>query len=241
MSQRVGRVRVTALLALAVASLGEAAAAPPPALSTLSLPEPERRQVEAVAGGADVSTRVEAGAFVARPDVFEFLLDHPELAAHLARALRVARYRIWRTPEGLALDDGWGARGHFWVVLARPGARLMLARGQYDHAWLPPIRGQAVAMIEYRLEPVEGGRCLVRPTVSGYVKLDSRLLAGVLRVASAAAQRKADLEAHRLAKVFAKVSRELEEDPAGALELLRRSPGVPPEDLEAFARLISAR
>jgi hypothetical protein len=239
-SQRVARVGV-ALAALAVTALGVAAAAPPLAVPLGSLPEPQRRQVEAITGSADVSTRVEAAAFVARPEVFQFLLDHPELAAHLARALRAARYRIWRTPEGLALDDGWGAHGHFWVVHAGEGARLMLARGQYDHAWLPPIRGQAVAMIEYRLEPAEGGRSLVRPTVSGYVRLDSRFLAGVLKVASAAAQRKADLEAHRLARVFARVSRELEEDPARALDLLRRSPGVPPGDLEAFARLLSAR
>ncbi len=240
MLQRVGRVPV-ALVALAVASLGVAAAAPPLAAPIQSLPESQRRHVEAITGAADVSTRVEARAFVARPEVFEFLLDHPELAAHLARALRVARYRIWRTSEGLALDDGWGARGHFRVVHAGEGARVMLARGQYDHAWLPPIRGQAVAMIEYRLEPAEGGRRLVRPIVSGYVRLDSRFLAGLLKVASAAAQRKADLEAHRLAKVFAKVSRELEEDPAGALDLLRRNPDVPREELEAFARLLSAR
>ena len=114
---------------------------------------------------------------------------HPDFAAHVARTLQVARYRIWRTPEGMALDDGWGARGHFRVVYAAEGTRVMLARGHFDKALLPPIRGQAVAMIEYRLEPAGGGRSLVRPIVSGYVKLDSRFLAGLLWVASAAAQR----------------------------------------------------
>jgi hypothetical protein len=240
-SQRVGRiVPVAALAAVVIASLG-AASPRSVAIPIGRLPEPDRRHVEAITGAADVSTRVEAKAFPARADVFEYLLDHPELAAHVARTLHVARYRVWRTPEGLALDDGWGAHGHFRVVYAAQGTRVMLARGRYDKALLPPIHGQAVAMIEYRLEPAEGGRSLVRPTVSGYVKLDSRLLAGVLRVASAAAQRKADLEAHRLMKVFAKVSRELDEDPAGVLEQLRRNPDVPRGELEEFARLLEGR
>ena len=240
MSQRVGRVApAAAIAALAVILLG--AAARSTAVPIERLPEPDRRDIEAITASADVSTRVEARAFLARPDVFEYLLDHPDFAAHVARTLQVARYRIWRTPEGMALDDGWGARGHFRVVYAAEGTRVMLARGHFDKALLPPIRGQAVAMIEYRLEPADGGWSLVRPTVSGYVKLDSRLLAGLLRVASAAAQRKADLEAHRLMKVFAKVSRELQEDPAGVLEQLRRNPEVPRRELEEFSRLIGAR
>lgn len=241
MSQRVGRIiPVAALAAVAIAALG-AASPRSIAVPIEHLPEPDRRHVEAITAAADVSTRVEAKAFLARPDVFEYLLDHPDFAAHVARTLQVARYRIWRTPDGLALDDGWGAHGRFRVVYATEGTRVMLARGYYDKPLLPPIHGQAVAMIEYRLEPAEGGRRLVRPTVSGYVKLDSRLLASLLRVASAAAQRKADLEAHRLMKVFAKVSRELEEHPAGVLEQLRRNPDVPRADLEEFARLLDAR
>jgi hypothetical protein len=239
-SQRVGRVAAAAVLAAALVWLGPRASAGPVGIP-VEVPEPHGRQVEAIAAGADVATRVEARPFVARPDVFEYLLDHPELAAHVARTLRVARYRVWRTPEGLALDDGWGVRGHFRVVYAHDGTRVMLARGQYDHALLPPIRGQAVAMIEYRLEPAPNGRSLVRPVVSGYVKLDSRVLAGLLKVASAAAQRKADLEAHRLAKVFARVSRELDEDPGGVLDRLRREPDVPREELEALARLLERR
>ena len=58
---------------------------------------------------ASVATRVAAPAFPARREVFEYLLDHPELASHVTRALKVARYRIWRTRDGLFLDDGWGA------------------------------------------------------------------------------------------------------------------------------------
>jgi hypothetical protein len=58
---------------------------------------------------------------------------------------------------------------------------------------------------------------------------------------SAAAQRKADLEARRLMKKFAQVSHALDETPEAVLEKLRQTPGVPPRELEEFGRLLSAR
>ncbi len=203
-----------------------------------ALPAPERARLQPIADHADVSTRVEAEPFLGRREVFEYLLDHPEFASHLVRALKLARYRITRTPEGLHLDDGWGVTGHFRVVYAADGTRVMLARGQYTKALLPAIHGEAVTVIAYETAPAVDGRDLFRTTVTGFVKLDSRLLAAAMKLASAAAQRKADLEARRLMKVFARVSRAIDADPAGVLARLRERPEVPLPQLAEFARLL---
>jgi hypothetical protein len=61
------------------------------------------------------------------------------------------------------------------------------------------------------------------------------------RALQAAAQRKADLEARRLMKKFARVSRALDESPDAVLEQLRQQPGVPTRELEEFGRLLSRR
>jgi hypothetical protein len=215
---------------------GRSGPALPPGLASA-----ERARLEEVAAGAAVSTRVDGAAFPARREVFEYLLDHPELASHLARALKFGRYRIWQTPEGFALDDGWGATGRFSVVHAAPGTRVMYARGRYDKAVLPSVHGDAVAMIEYDVTRAAGGQSLVRAVVSGWVRLDSRVMTLAIRVARTLAQRKADLEAHRLIKVFAKVSRAIEERPREVYEALRRRPDVPAQDLAKFAELIDRR
>jgi hypothetical protein len=81
----------------------------------------------------------------------------------------------------------------------------------------------------------------VQPAVSGFVRLDSRLAAVFLKVASLAAQRKADLEARRLMKVFARVSRALEERPAEIWAELSQRPDVPRGELEEFGRLLNGR
>src|SRR5262249_20370639 len=155
-------------------------------------------------------------------EVFEYLLDHPDFATHVTRALRLARYRIWRTPDGLFLDDGWGAKGRFEVVHAAPGLRVMYARGKYDQRWLPAITGEAVVVIEYGSRPDQNGMSHVATTISGFVKLDNSVLAAVTRATSLAA-RKANLEAERLARVFARTSRAIDDNPGVLIELLRQS------------------
>src|SRR5439155_1693460 len=99
-----------------------------PTLPT-QIPAAERTRLQEVADAASVSARAAGEPFVARPEVFEFLLDHPEFATHVTRALRLARYRIWRGPEGLWLDDGWGAIGQFSVVYAAGGSTRTSRRG----------------------------------------------------------------------------------------------------------------
>ncbi|MGH7310487.1 MAG: hypothetical protein ACREK6_17515, partial [Candidatus Rokuibacteriota bacterium] len=96
-------------------------------------------------------------------------------------------------------------------------------------------------MIEYRTSPAPGGRVLVQSAVAGFVRLDSRVLAFGFRALQAAARRKADLEARRLMKKFARVSHALDESPESVLERLRQQPGVPERELEEFTRLLSGR
>lgn len=234
-------VRVVGLLVLGVAS----AAAIAGAASVVTLPTDmradERTRLERLAEAAAVSTRVATDPFLTRREIFEYLLDHPEFASHVTRALRLGRYRIWRTPEGLFLDDGWGATGYFAVVHGAAGRRVMYARGAYRQTLVPAINGEAVVMIEYEVTPNSDGRDVLQATVSGFVKLDSSLMALATKMAGPIAQRKADLEARRLMRTFARVSRVIEDDPASVLEKLRHRPDVPPRELEEFGRLLRVR
>ena len=227
---------------LGTAPVGAPATAGPPLRPVLlpaEIPASERARLQQVAGAASVSTRLEAAAFPARREVFEYLLDHPDFATHVTRALRLARYRIWRTREGLYLDDGWGAKGHFEVVYAAPGLRVMYARGKYDQRWLPDITGEAVIVLEYGSRADRDGKSQVATAISGFVKIDNSVLALVTR-ATSLATRKANLEAERLARVFARTSQAIEENPGAVIELLRQRPEVPARELEEFRQLLDS-
>jgi len=202
------------------------------------IPPAERMKLREVTDAASLSARVEAPAFPARRDVFEYLLDHLEFATHVTRALRLARYKIWHTADGLFLDDGWGAKGRLELVHAGSGIRAMLARGTFEQRILPDIRGEAVVIIEYTLREEVRGRSEITTAVSAYVKIDNPMFALAGRLASTVAADKADLEARRLVRVFARTSRAVEDNPAEVYDKIRQRPDVPRDDLEGFRRLL---
>lgn len=229
-------------LGLALGQLGiprGAASAGSPAALPPEVPAAERVRLREVTDAATVSTRVEAPPFAARRDVFEYLLDHPEFATHVTRALRLARYRIWRTPEGLELDDGWGARGRFEVAHAGTGIRIVHVRGQFEPWLLPSVSAEAVILIEYAARPGADGTSQIATVISAFVKLANPVLAVAGRATGSLASAKAELEARRLGKVFARTTRAIRNDPAGVSELLRLRAGVPRQDLEEFRQLLN--
>ncbi len=228
-------VAAVAGLALAPAAVASRAVPPLPA----HIPPAARVKVAPVTDHPSLATSVDGEPFVGRREVFEYLLDHPEFATHVTRALKFARYRIWRTPDGLGIDDGWGTKGVFEVVYAAPGTRVMYARGVYEQRVLPDIRGQAVVMIDYGTQPAPDGRSTIRTALTGFVKLDSRLLSMAGKLASAVARAKAEKEARGLARLFAKTTRAIEANPSAVYEAVRQRPDVPSRELEEFRRLVT--
>lgn len=202
------------------------------------IPAAVRARLASVVDQASLTTRYEGDAFVARRDVFEYLIEHPEFATHVTRALKVARYRIWHTPDGLMLDDGWGAVGAIDVVYGAPGLRVIYAKGEYQQAILPNISGQAVVTIDWTTRRGSDGKEMIAPSVGAYVKLDSRLFAVASVLASSVAAAKAEKEAFRLVRVFEKTTRALNDNPSAVLVTLRRRPETPRRELDEFERLL---
>jgi hypothetical protein len=109
----------------------------------------------------------------------------------------------------------------------------------YHHRILPDINGQAVVVIDYGTQPAPQGRSLISAAVSGFVKLDSRILAAASKMATSVATAKGEKEARRLVHLFAKTTRAIDADPAAVFNQVRQQPDVPAADLEEFRRLLN--
>jgi hypothetical protein len=234
-----GPIRVLVLAGTSgVLLLSNALAARPPLALPPEIPASERSRLAEITARAWLATHAAGEPFVARRDIFEYLLDHPEFATHVTRTLRLARYRIWREPDGLWLDDGWGTVGRFAIVYARNETRVMYARGRYRQWILPAIQGRAVVVIEYGTRPAPDGKSVISARVTGFVKLDNPLIEMATSLLSAAATAKAEREARQLVRVFARTTRAIEDDPAGVHARLARRPDVSRGELEEFRRLL---
>jgi hypothetical protein len=175
--------------------------------------------------------------YTVRPEIFEYLLDHPEFASHVTRTLKAARYKIWREAGSLWLDDGWGVKGTFSLAHAEPGLRLMHAQGAYQSA-LPDIKGRAVVALAYKFQPTPQGRHQVATTLTSFVHIDSAVIRAIGRMGGSLVQKKADQEARRLLRVFSKVSRAIEDNPADVYARVRERADVPKQELEEFRKLL---
>jgi hypothetical protein len=224
---------------IAVLLAGPAVAGSRPPELPRGMPAQTRERLEPVTALASLATEVDGQPFQARRDVFEYLLDHPDFATHVMRAVRAARYRIWPVPGGFGIDDGWGTVGTFEVVYAAPGVRVMLAKGEYQHRILPDIHGEAIITIRYAATPARNGTSTIAAAVGSYVKLDSTILRMAGRLASAVAYAKAEKEGTRLVKTFARATRAIDDNPTALCEELARRPDVPRRELEEFRRLLS--
>jgi hypothetical protein len=240
-SARLARRRFLVAASLLTVAVALGLSRPSRAAPTLPIPPAvspgDRQRLEAVVKQSFASTQQSAAPYAVRPEIFEYLLDHPEFASHVTRALKAARYRIWQEQGSLWLDDGWGVRGTFWTVYARPGLRLMMAQGAYQSA-LPDITGRAVVALAYGFQPGPGGRQQVATTVTSFVQIDSGVIRVIGKMGGPLVQRKADREARTLLKVFAKVIRLIEENPADVYARIKARPDVPKPELEEFRKLL---
>jgi len=196
--------------------------------------------VRAVVAGALVEREVRDIAFRSRREVFEFLLDHPDFAADVARLLREGKYRLRRVGDAYEADDGRGARGWLKPVFAAPGRRLFYLQGRYDPPLLPSLSGRLVILLDS--EHVEGpdGVTYCAMRISGFLKLDSTFTEVLARVSQSFSEAQVDKRVRRFFRHVAAVSRRAYDDPEGLAEFAMGHPELQPELVAEFRSLMLA-
>jgi hypothetical protein len=213
-------------------------------IPTAVLSEPARARAEAVLGHEIFAQRVTGIRYRSREAVFEFLLDHPDFAASVARALRLGQYQLDRVGDDEYMgDDARGARGVVRLLYADPGRRLYHLEGRYDGNGLPSIAGEMLVLLEYRHEDDGAGSTVVDSSLTGHVKIDTPvvgLLAGVLTgLARPVVTRAVEQKVRRFFNTVARVSRWAYDEPDELFAALEGNPAVPQgETLTDFSRIL---
>ncbi len=187
-----------------------------------------------------VAREVNGITYRSRADIFQYLLDHPDFAASMARAIKVGRYRVTPVPGGYEADDGRGVRGLMKPVYADGHRRIYYLAGRYDPPIFPAMTGRAVLVLDAQHVTGADGGSRAEVNVVGFLKVDSvlaRILAGILRdFTQAAVERKV----RRFFRHMEKVSVRAYDDPAGLAAEIQGRPELPPGRVAEFSRLLLA-
>jgi hypothetical protein len=204
-----------------------------------------RSQAEGVLASSLFSHRVSGLHAPSREPVFLFLLDHPDFAAAVARALRLGKYHVEARDDGYWGDDSRGARGMIRLLYADPGRRLYHLTGTYDTRALPTLRGQMLVLIEFQHEPDPSGGTQVETSVTGHVRLDTPLVGAIAQIATTLARPAVEQAVERKVRRFfgtvARVSRWAHDEPEQFWAALEGHPEIPADaTLVAFHQILLA-
>lgn len=196
--------------------------------------------VHDVVARALVAHQVDGLWYRSRKEVFDFLIEHPDFAANVARVLKEGKYRVRQTPAGYEADDGHGAHGFFKPVITDGDRRVFYLEGRYDRLFLPTLSGRLVLVLEtvHRAHP--GGTTYAEARVAAFLRLDNALIETLARVIEPFSRSLLDHRIRRFFRHVERVSQRAYDDPEGLAEELASHPDLPAERVAQFRQVLLA-
>jgi hypothetical protein len=225
-------------LAAVMASAATVHAGVSPRVDWSHLAPGDQRLVEPVVATSQVTREVGNIVYPSRREVWEYLLDHPDFAADLARVLREGKYRVRRVGDHWDTEDGRGVSGTVRPLHIANGRRIYYLEGQYDSKWLPTLRGRAVLILDSDYRLAAGGTPLTDVSVKGYLRIDNAFVGALIAIARDFSANTFDKRVRRFFRHVARVTRRAWEDPKGLIELMAARPDVDQARLAEFRRLL---
>jgi hypothetical protein len=170
---------------------------------------------------------------VANPQVFIYLLDHPDINSALARALQIAPIRLSRVGPGRYQgDDGEWNSGTLDVLSAEGDRRVFLEQGVSRGWWFGSVAGRAVAAVDLSRE---GDR--IRGEVQVWAKIAPGVLDRFLRVVAPVLGGLLDRKLQEQFGITFRVAEHASRDPARFCQFLA---GIPEGSRDERQTLASA-
>jgi hypothetical protein len=177
----------------------------------------QRARVKAVLDQPTLRSRGPVETFTCQPAVYDWLLDHPDLAVRLWRLLGAKCTDI--LPEGndrFVWKDG-PSRVHWDTVLKRPGLRIWYAEGDLrPGTHLPGATVRAVAVLRFSEGKVSDGRTTLRHQVELTLHTDSHAVALAARILGASAPKAGEQVVGQIEMFYAALAWYLDQHPRHA-------------------------
>lgn len=198
------------------------------------LPLDVRHRARKVIEQPTLCARGPAEAFLCRPSVYYWLLDHPDEASRLWRCLGAVPTMIDSEGDGrFRWRDPQAGEIHWETVVAARGQRVWFAQGQVKPAaFLPATAVQALIILQYEEGSDADGKPAVRHQMDLMLHTDSRALALAARLFGGSAPRLAEQYVGQMEMFFGALAWYLSDDPDRARALFakaRRFAGSAPE------------
>lgn len=189
----------------------------------------EREKVRQVISQPTFKGRGAGEAFGGRPELYEWLLDHPERALEAWRRLGAVASEIANEGDGrYSWHDTHGGHIHWRTVYDRKNLRIWYAEGRVrPAAFMPLVPVQAVLVLRHGDMPEESGRSLLIHQTEIFVLTDSRAAALAAKMMGGSVTRLTDQGLGQLELFFSGLVWYLDQHPERVGRLLYDAKAVP--------------
>jgi hypothetical protein len=198
-----------------------------------SLSEPHRRDVQYVVQNASIYRRLPTRVIDCDPDLFTFLLRHPDVVVDVWRLMGISRVSLERTSaEAFSGSDGAGTTGQVCYVFADWGAdasnlAVVYAEGAYDgKPFVTPLRAQTVLLLQSVTVQDANGRHHVSVRIDSFVHIDQVGVELLAKTVQPWINRMADQNFVETVRFIGTFSRTAERNPQGMERLAARLRGI---------------
>lgn len=134
-----------------------------------------RIKVGAVLANTTIFRHLPATAIECDPELFVFLVEHPDLVVNIWEALGVSEVELRRTGDATYdAGDKAGTRGQIEYLYVGPQTHLVYADGSYTGSLMSrPVRGRCVLLMRSSYARTNDGRPVVRSSIDAFLHLDN--------------------------------------------------------------------
>jgi len=143
------------------------------------LAEPQRRKLQDVVRHASMYRRLPTRVIDCDPDLFTFLLRHPEVVVNVWQLMGVSKVTMRQVAgQSYEADDGAGTTGNVCYVYTDwgPDARnlaVVYADGAYDgKPFIKPLRAQSVILLQSGAVQETNGRNYISVRIDSFVHIE---------------------------------------------------------------------
>ena len=203
------------------------------------LKERDRKRVLSVVNDTSIFRHLPTQSIPCDPNMYRFVLAHPDLVVNLWRVLGISDVSLRRTsPTTFATDDGAGTVGSIEVLLQTPEATWVIAGGGYDGAWFTRrVMGKCVMSIRSEYRQASDGRDYAVCAMDSFIQIDNVGAELVVKTFQPLVGHFADHNFRETANFIGTLNRAAEVNPTKIVSLTNRMQDVSPEVKTQFIDL----
>ena len=173
------------------------------------------------------------------PDMYLFLVRHPEVVVGIWEVMNISNVALARTgPDTFRASDNAGTLCHVKYCYSDHETQVIYAEGAYNGPMFNrPVRARCVLVLKSGYLQETDGRYYVTSRMDTFIEIDHTGVEILAKTLQMLIHRAADYNFVETAAFFATVSRTAEENPRGMQRLARKLAGVEPQVRDRFAEI----